>query len=81
MNVTRQKELKQEKMNGFFVCLRLVLRTKIESSTPANFKLVLIDFQTALEKKGVDCSFVKTISKLASYSLKGMSVPCVVKDV
>lgn len=43
INVTRQRELKQEKMNGFFVCLRLVLRTKIESSTPANFKLVLID--------------------------------------
>ena len=29
----------------------------------------------------MDCSFVKTISKLASYSLKGMSVPCVVKGV
>ena len=29
----------------------------------------------------MDCSFVKTISKLASYSLKGKSVPRVVKDV
>ena len=29
----------------------------------------------------MDCSFVKTISKLASYSLKGISVPYVVKGV
>ena len=39
---------------------------------PISYFFFLVNLQMALEKKGIDCSFVNTISKLSSHQLKGM---------